>query len=230
MNDVRQDYEERVQEIHDYLALIYELEIGTIDFIIPANAQKAFDDKRRRNLLRTFKASTYLMLYNLMESAVISAICAIYDEMETRGVDFDACRSEIRKIVLQNLKNHQPQTIVGSLNKVALDIITKTYQRSKIASGNVDAQKIREIATEYGIKHPRADGSMLVAVKRQRQDLAHGVKSFADVGRDTTVTELVELTRQVTAYLTLLIDNVAEYINDQQYLSVNVASASLTAV
>jgi hypothetical protein len=49
-------------------------------------------------LFKTLKANGFLLLYNLVESTMKNAIEAIFDEFKGRGVSFDSCRSEVRKI------------------------------------------------------------------------------------------------------------------------------------
>jgi len=52
----------------------------------------------------------------------------------------------VRLIVLQNLKNRSADQIYLAINKLSKDIITATFEREKLFSGNVDAQKIKKIA------------------------------------------------------------------------------------
>ena len=97
--------------------------------------------------------------------------------------------------------------------------MTKTFLKDKVLSGNVDARKIRDLADEYGFTHPAADGSDLLVVKTNRNDLAHGSKSFADVGRDYTITDIIAMKDKIIIYLKAMLDNVADYILGKQYLA-----------
>ena len=54
-----------------------------------------YSSTQQQDLLKTFKASALLMLYNLMESSVTNAVEAIFDELEKQSVSFDQCREEI---------------------------------------------------------------------------------------------------------------------------------------
>ncbi|WP_238446456.1 MAE_28990/MAE_18760 family HEPN-like nuclease, partial [Microcystis aeruginosa] len=48
--------------------------------------------------------------------------------------------------------------------------------------------------------------------------LAHGNKSFAEIGRDITVEELLTIKEEVIAYLEQILNNINQYITGQDYL------------
>jgi DNA-binding phage protein len=52
----------------------------------------------------------------------------------------------------------------------------------------------------------------------KRNDLAHGNKSFAEIGKDITVEELLKIKEEVTAYLEQILNNINQYITGQDYL------------
>jgi hypothetical protein len=58
----------------------------------------------------------------------------------------------------------------------------------------------------------------LLVVKTTRNDLAHGGKSFAEVGRDYTIADIVEIKRKVIKYLNEMLSCVSDYIANQSYL------------
>jgi DNA-binding phage protein len=55
-------------------------------------------------------------------------------------------------------------------------------------------------------------------IKNKRNDLAHGNKSFAEIGKDITVEELLKIKEEVTAYLEQILNNINQYITGQDYL------------
>jgi hypothetical protein len=59
----------------------------------------------------------------------------------------------------------------------------------------------------------------LLTVKTNRNDLAHGNKSFADVGRDFDVARLIAIKAEVIEFLKELLSNVAAYISTSAYLT-----------
>jgi len=217
---VQQDFRDRVAEIEAYFSFIMDIDKGdTLLIKKDGGLDSAYTSHKQQDLIRTFKATAFLLLYNLMESTVSNAVEAIFDELSNHIIPFDSCRQEIRRVVLSNLRQHKVNEILPELNLLSVDIVTKTFMKNKIVSGNVDARKIKKVATEYGFAHPSADGASLLTVKSSRNDLAHGSKSFAEVGRDYTVAELVGMKDKVIAYLNVMITNVAAYITQQHYLS-----------
>ncbi|MGP1388005.1 MAG: MAE_28990/MAE_18760 family HEPN-like nuclease [Thainema sp.] len=178
------------------------------------------------NLLKTLKASAFLLLYNLIEATMRNAIEAIFDELRVRGVSYDRIRPELKKIVLKNLKKRNSDRLFSSINTIAVDIIAAGFDKSDLFSGNLDALKIRNTADEYGFSH-RTDyartgnGSDLLIVKTNRNDLAHGFKSFAEVGRDKTADELLEIKNKVIRYLKQILTNIDQYLSSQDYLDIS---------
>lgn len=59
-------------------------------------------------------------------------------------------------------------------------------------------------------------------VKDNRNDLAHGNKSFSEIGKDTTPDKLEEARKQTAAILILTIRNVTAYLNEKRYLAANI--------
>ncbi|NEN91620.1 MAG: hypothetical protein F6K48_23030 [Okeania sp. SIO3H1] len=49
-------------------------------------------------------------------------------------------------------------------------------------------------------------------------NLAHGIKSFAEVGKDKSADELIKIKNKVVKYLRQIIENIEIYINNREYL------------
>ncbi|NET55552.1 MAG: hypothetical protein F6K47_05090, partial [Symploca sp. SIO2E6] len=49
-------------------------------------------------------------------------------------------------------------------------------------------------------------------------DLAHGFKSFKEVGRDISADELVEIKKKVISYLREILQNIETYLANREYL------------
>ncbi|MRT15208.1 hypothetical protein GJV07_23370 [Enterobacteriaceae bacterium RIT711] len=216
MIGVQEDFHERVSEIETYLKFIDDIDKKTIQLYM--NGESAYNQSSTDDLLRTCKASAFLLMYNLIESTITNAIEAIFEELASKNVSFDLCRMEIKKIVLNNLKNHQPNDILLSINNLAVDVISKTFKKEIVFSGNVDARKIKKVASDYGFLAPNGDGRDLLTIKSSRNDLAHGSKSFSEVGRDYTMNSILEIKQKVIIYLESMLQNVADYINNKNYL------------
>ncbi len=55
-------------------------------------------------------------------------------------------------------------------------------------------------------------------VKTNRNYLAHGFKSFEEVGKDATADELLVIQKRVNCYLREILENVENYILNDEYL------------
>jgi len=129
----------------------------------------------------------------------------------------------VRLIVLQNLKNRSTEQIYLTINELSKDIITATFEREKLFSENVDAKKIKKIADKYGFScltnaQKTKNGENLLVVKSNRNDLAHGIKSFEEVGGDRAIEQLLKIKKEVVEYLRQILVNIRVYLDNEEYL------------
>ena len=225
MNTVLLDFNTRAQEVDDYFIFLESLIKQSTKLAVADSAGRDKIQSLNPELAKTLKANGFLLLYNLVESTVRNAIEAIFDELKNQAISFDQLKPEIKMIVLQNLKNRSPKKIHLQINQISIDIITATFDREELFSGNVDAKLIKAIAEKYGFSYKTEptktkDGKNLRAVKDNRNDLAHGVKSFEEVGRDQTIEELLEIKEEVIEYLRQILQNIKIYLDNQEYLDV----------
>ncbi|MEG4999741.1 MAE_28990/MAE_18760 family HEPN-like nuclease [Microcoleus sp. B4-D4] len=218
-----QDFNERSQEVSKYFMFLKSLEQGTTKLSMQGQGGIPKIKEIDSELIKTLKASGFLLLYNLVEATMRNAIEAIFDELRGRGISYDQVKPELKKIVLKNLKKRNPDIIFSSITAISLDIITAGFDKKDLFSGNIDGLKIRATATEYGFSHltnyaKTGNGSDLLIIKTNRNDLAHGFKSFADVGKDKTANELLEIKNNTVRYLRQILQNIEQYLSNQDYL------------
>jgi hypothetical protein len=227
MKAVLIDFNTRVQEVNDYFIFLETLIQETTKLAVLNGEGKYKIQSLDSELAKTLKANGFLLIYNLVESTMRNAIEAIFDEFRSQGVSFDKIKPEIKITVLQNLqtsfKNLSAKKLHLKISQISVDIITATFEREKIFSGNVDAKVIREIAEKYGFScrtdcSKTKDGQNLLVVRENRNDLAHGIKSFEEVGRDKTIEELLEIKEEVVEYLHQILKNIQDYLDNQEYL------------
>jgi len=224
MTTVQLDFQKRALEVEGYFQFVEGMITADADKLFSlhkaSTMQPALSGDSMDSLQKTLKATCYLLLYNLIESTMRNAVVEIFNELKTQDVSFDACRKELKLEVLKNFRKRSPEKILPVLLDFARYIVHGTFQSSEIFSGNLDARTIRETAERYGFEPPVKKSWTLRAVKDLRNDLAHGVKSFADVGRDTTISDL-ELARvQTVEVLTETLANINEYLRQKRYLEV----------
>lgn len=224
-----QEFKERSKEVSDYFIFIKDLEQEKIQLAIDENAEKSKVKERYPQLSNTLKAGAYVLLYNLVESSMRNAIEAIFKELKSQKVPFDQIRPELKKIVLQNFKRQNPDKVLAQIRDISLDIIAVGFDKEELFSGNIDGLLIRKTAKNYGFSSrtdfaKTNDGIDLLSVKTNRNDLAHGVKSFADVGKDKTADELIEIKNKVVNYLRQILENIETYLANKEYLDSSTGS------
>ena len=208
MITLKNDFNDRVAEINTYFSLIDAFILKDARLFFPDNnrQEKASDD-----LLKVLKANSFLLLYNLIEFCIKSAIEEIHISMD---------RNNIFKELKNSLKEDD---FTNNIRNISNYIILACFDKQKLFSGNVDAKKIKEIATVYGFstntdKNKTKDGIKLLTVKTRRNHLAHGHYSFKECGKDYTIQDVKKIKNETIDYLTQILDNVEIYINNKEYL------------
>ncbi|MDD1414614.1 MAE_28990/MAE_18760 family HEPN-like nuclease [Dolichospermum sp. ST_con] len=223
-----EDFDKRAQEVRRYFIFLKNLEKGSIQLSL-GNANNPKIKPINEDLEKTLKATGYLLLYNLVESTMRNAIVTIFDELKTQRVSFDDVRDEIKKIVIDNLKdkdNKSTKDILVTVQNISVDIISATFNRDRLFSGNIDGKRIKDTAKMYGFSYTTnagktGNGSNLEKIKNHRKDLAHGFKSFEEIGKDATADELFKIQKRVICYLREILENIEMYISNQEYLQRN---------
>ena len=216
------DFKERAKEVRKYLIFLKGLESESINIKLgtpPKEKIKKVDE----DLIKTLKASAFLLLYNLVEATMRNAIQAIFDEIKYEKISFDQIKPEIKKTIIKSIKNHNPQTLLDKISSISLDIISATFDENNLFSGNIDAREVKETAKIYGFSiktdaRKTNNGEDLLTVKFNRNNLAHGFSSFNQVGKDVTVEELIKIEKKVVKYLSSILSNIEIYLDNKEYL------------
>ncbi|MFN5514300.1 MAG: MAE_28990/MAE_18760 family HEPN-like nuclease [Cyanobacteriota bacterium] len=156
----------------------------------------------------TLKAMVFLLLYNLVESTTRNAVKYIYECVVSESVSFDKLNSKFQRHIIKFLlrecsenkssessdnRNNFLDTNWRQGQGISREIIRFVAARDHSFSGNLDAKKIREILGNYGVTIRRQqganirDGIDLQVVKEARKDLAHGLSSFSEKGRNYSI-------------------------------------------
>jgi len=222
MINVITDFNSRVKEVESYFSFLEKL--------ITKNPKLYYSSNKTRQLqpidaelVKILKANGFLLLYNLVESTIKNSIDAIYDELGRNNVSFNTIKQGFKKVVLKNLKGTSSDDFLLNLNDIAIEIIKKSYASDNSISGNLDAKKIRELASIYGFSekiHKNAKGgNKLLTVKTNRNSLAHGNVTFSDCGKNYTIQDLLEIKREVIIYIRGILSNINGYLNRNEYLA-----------
>jgi hypothetical protein len=207
MITVKNTFEERKTEIEIYFNFLSNYN--------PANA----DD----NLFKILKSNLLVMLYNLIESSISNAIEEIHNNIYSNSISFNALKEQIKELIINNTKKVNPSEFVSQINNIATDIVKYTFKKDELFSGNVDSRKINKLSEQYGFNSntnydKTKHGSHLVTIKGKRNDLAHGIFSFTEVGKEYTIQNLEVMTNTTTCYVSEILDNIESYLLNKEYL------------
>lgn len=217
------DFDERTAEVRGYFLFLQNLEKGSIQLSM-GHGEHTKTKKISDDLAKTLKAAGYLLLYNLIEATMRNAIEIIFDELKNKHISFDQVRDDLKKIIIKNFKENQStEQLLANIQAISVDIISAGFNKQKLFSGNIDARKIREIAKMYGFSYKTNakktnNGEDLLTVKTNRNDLAHGFKSFEEVGKNYTVDDLLRIQKRVICYLREILHNIESYLSNEAYL------------
>jgi hypothetical protein len=173
-------------------------------------------------LFKILKSNLLIMLYNLIESSISNAIEEIHNNIHSNNVSFDSLKENLKSIIITNAKSVNPNDLVSKISNIATDIVKYTFKKDELCRGNVDAKKIRELANRYGFdsntdytktKH----GSHLVTIKGKRNDLAHGVYSFAEVGKEYPIEDLKDMKDTTIFYISEILGNIENFLISKGY-------------
>lgn len=208
-----QDFEDRKRQVGHYLAVVTK-----------AEREAALGSTRTsEGRLLVLRAGTFLVLYNLIEATTRGAIEAIHDRITTSGVPFSLLTLSLRKEVIRLFKREADSALHHTLEDFPAAFVTVALDQGFRLSGSVDAKAIRALGECYGfscdtLKTATRDGADLLTIKRNRNDLAHGLKTFEEIGRDIPALELLLLTRRSTRYMGGILKNIAAYLDAEGYL------------
>lgn len=114
---------------------------------------------------------------------------------------------------------------------VPLELVTAALNVDDHFSGNVDARRFREISNVYGFSTQTdiqltRSGAALLTIKDIRNDLAHGLKTYDEVGRDYPIKRLLEISIRSSAFVEQILANVANYLDAEEFKELSVANAA----
>lgn len=116
---------------------------------------------------------------------------AVFDHLRQKNVGLNSMNDVMKAMVMSNIKKRNPTTLVEKMRAQGLDVAIASFDRTTVFSGNVDSQKMHDTFSEFGIaKKGLVREPVLLEIKKARNDLAHGAKSFADAGKIYTANDL----------------------------------------
>jgi hypothetical protein len=218
MNNTKSEYQKRLDEVEMYFNTIKVLDSGICKIvctdILGNQTERRIDDE----LSKVLKANGFLLLYNLIEATIRNSISAIFGAMHAQNMTFKKLTDNLRKLwINQEVKNLKKEELLSLFSSILEDELIKFKAECVNISGNIDAQRIRDIAKQFGYKESR-DGRDLVTIKEKRNKLAHGEFTFSEIGKDYSVSDLIKFKDNTKDYLEDVLINIEVYINNKEYV------------
>lgn len=230
---IRDEFNKRVDEIdsfYEILSLI-ELENPKISaYDINASVEKKMLINPAK--IDTLRSTSYLLLYNLIESTIYNSITTIFDEIKDSRLKYFDIIDDVQKYWLNNVYKHddkkKKETIIETIMKIANQIFTHTIELASNEinyGGSLDAKTIfataKSMKIEVGnirrIYDESIHGQILIDVKNKRNWLAHGEKSFTEVGSSSTFSQLDDAKKYICDFLGEYIASVEFYITNKHF-------------
>ena len=230
---IRDEFEKRIIEIDLYFEILRTIELDKPKL----SAYNSNEDKQIEILfdsekIKILRANSFLLLYNLIESTIYNSVVSIFDTITDNQIKYFEMIEEVQKYWLNNLYKHDDKkkkaTIIETFMNIANQIFNENISlvSNEISyGGSLDAQTIFDTAKsmkiEIGNVHRVYDknihGETLKNIKNKRNWLAHGEKTFAEVGDNVDFSQLNESKIQVEIFLEEYIKSVEEYIRNEAY-------------
>ncbi|BEH90479.1 hypothetical protein T23_05810 [Turicibacter faecis] len=219
-------FNDRVEEIKLYYSALEKL----YDF---KEIEEENQDFLKDDFLKILKSNALLMVYNLVESTIMGGILEIYENLHQKGMTYKMVRKEIQEIWFSYKFNqvYAKNAHFNSYKGKAMEIINFILEETPLEldrkatdiSGNLDADKIRQICQEHGIVYnldkDSRGGIILKDVKDKRNNLAHGTISFVECGRDYSMDDLDKIKRETISFLNSILEGMQNYYDNELYLS-----------
>lgn len=222
METTKEEYLRRKHEVDKYLNATKLLDKGHCEIICTDLLGEETKLEIDNELSRIMKANTFILLYNLVESTVTNSIRAIINAVVSEKLTYESLSEQIKHLwirhsihEIKDLSQFHSKVHQLARTLVEKELLTLSSECVNI-SGNIDAQKIRDIAKQVGWEQSK-DGRELLTIKTKRNHLAHGQFTFVEVGKDYTISDLETIKLKTFDYLDDVLSKVDKYIVNKQF-------------
>lgn len=197
-------------------------------------------------LTHTLKANLVLLLYSVMEATLVQLLDEMHDAIGANCSSADALNAQLLRVVLKTVKKDSKSTVLSSASPLHTSLFrywmddwksraSGKDKRVDGISGSVDSLVFYEQLKKFGVvaqtTNDRPPAHLtdiaLQKVKTNRNELAHGEKSFTDLGRDLAVPTLEGDALAVFDTLRKIATEVDNYLQGQRYLAQPAAAVAL---
>ena len=230
---LRDDFEERLQEIETYLDLLDMLE-KQVRLGPPMMGESTISAQQQKILY----SSVYLQLYNLVEATVHWCLKAVCSAASTPGTwrPRDLSEKLLREWTRVYARTHEDLNHDNRLSAV-LALCKFMIEAQPLPDFNIERRsnwddlEIETVSARIGCelqishevradvkRHVRDDKGALVLIKDLRNRLGHGSLSFTECGDGATVEDLRDLKEHTARYLREVVDSFGRHVKDHLFL------------
>lgn len=217
--------------------------VGYVRFLSLALENDAFVGAKRigltqpltKGVTHTLKANLCLLLYSAMEAALVQLLDEMYEAIGQNCQGADQLNAQLLLMVAQSFKARK--TDASSANTTAplheslfsawvsdwKSLATAKEKRTAGISGSVDSRAIAAQLRRFGVipadTPPYLSSPSLLRAKNRRNELAHGEKSFSELGQELALPELREDARQVFRTLARVAQEVDVFLKQRRYFA-----------
>ncbi len=226
---MREEFDKRVLEINVYFEVLKVTgKSPTLNYFDEHNeAQTINIDSNKDDI---FRASAFLLLYNLIESTVFNSITTIFDDINSHKhnpkILYFNLIDQIKKYWLDNFFKYDEKIKKETLINSIFEITNKIYNdplslpSNLKYGGSLDAGLIHNTAKSLGMdgcNFGTETKDAFTAVKDKRNWLAHGEKTFSEIGRDYDYSKLESFKNLIIAHLENYINIIEDFISNEKY-------------
>jgi hypothetical protein len=237
VSELTDGFQERLAEVETYLEFLAAMEEAAQDGPPQfKRAQHPISAQQQRMLY----SSVYLQLYNLVESTMSRCIETVAEaaKRNNRWKPSDlsgSLRGEWVRSTARTHENltpeHRLESAIALCDHLVSALPIAAFEIDKGGGGNWDDSAIETISSRLGfqlvvsqpvystVKRPFRDGlGPIAAVKKLRNNLAHGSISFAQCAENETVAHLIEMKDATVNYLREVVDCFTRYVDNFEYI------------
>lgn len=190
------------------------------------------------DLTHTLKANSLLLLYSAMEATLVQLLDEMHEEIGANCNSTDELNGELLRLVLRTVKKDADAQVLSASSPLHQSLFnywigewrgksTGKEKRVDGISGSVDSVVFYDQLKKFGVVGVTANGRppqhlthyALQKVKNNRNELAHGEKSFVDLGRNLAVEELDSDAKAVFETLRKIAAEIDVYLFGKRYLA-----------
>jgi hypothetical protein len=232
--------QERESEVNGYLAFL-RVAVERDAFVSARGGELHLELSLQ--LTHTLKANLVLLFYSAMEASLIQLLDEMHSAIDSKCESTDQLNAELLRLVLRTVKRDSTETVLNSQSPLHKTLFkywiddwknreTSKEKRVNGISGSVDGLVFYEQLKQFGVIAKTANGKppshlthyALQRVKIKRNELAHGEKSFIDLGRDLSMQELEDDANAVFNTLKNIAQEVNKYLEEMRYFAASGAA------